>query len=96
MVSSNNIKLSQCNALLRNLNLIHSVSHSLYRHMQALGLAGCGRKRQLLLWSALDMFRAAAGAADKSAPPSDAAAMMRLALRSLMPHETPQQQVLGW
>ena len=60
--------------------------------MQILGLAGCGRKRLLLLWAALDMFRASS-LGEKAAPPSDAAAMMRLALKSLSPPDLPRQQV---
>lgn len=60
--------------------------------VQVLGLAGSGRKRLLLLWSALEMFRASA-TVEKGAPPADAAAMMRLALRSLAPPEQSRQQV---
>eukprot|EP00883_Tetradesmus_obliquus_P010940 jgi/Sobl393_1/3671/SZX73191.1 len=54
---------------------------------QLLGLVGCGRKRLLLLWTALEMYRAGG---DKG--PSEAGAMLALTLKSLQPPEMPRQQ----
>lgn len=76
--------------------------------LQLLGLAGCGRKRLLLLWAALDVVRTggagpAAVAAGSGVTPGelgpaagaavDVWGLLRLALAAMEPPDQPGQQV---
>lgn len=79
-------------------------------HAQLLGLAGCGRKRLLLLWAALDLVRtggagpaavaAGSGVTVGELGPAAAAAvdvwgLLRLSLTAMEPPDQPGQQVSG-
>jgi hypothetical protein len=82
--------------------------HCVLLHLQLLGLAGCGRKRLLLLWAALDLVRTggagpAAVAAGSGVVPGelgpaagaavDGWALLRLSLAAMEPPDQPGQQV---
>eukprot|EP00879_Flechtneria_rotunda_P028185 GHRR01030269.1.p1 GENE.GHRR01030269.1~~GHRR01030269.1.p1 ORF type:complete len:348 (+),score=179.73 GHRR01030269.1:24-1046(+) len=82
------------------LNLVDDKLTALTEAAQLLGLVGCGRKRLLLLWAALELQRTATGGAagspvgsDKGLICGDAAAVLRLVLKGLEPPEQPRQQV---
>jgi hypothetical protein len=98
----------QCHSYCERIHLRPPLRMCVLLHLQLLGLAGCGRKRLLLLWAALDLVRtggsgAAAVAAGSGVTPGelgpaagaagDVWGLLRLSLAAMEPPDQPGQQV---